>query len=429
VNAEVDAESISYEESKELARHDDPAVRISLAQRSDLKPEILYYLAEDKDPEVRRMVARNQAAPGQSDLLLATDSDNKVRSHLAGRIAKSSDTLAPDVTNKAKHATYQALEILAQDQIPLVRQVLADAIKDVTNAPADIIKTLAHDTLIEVSGPVLEHSKVLSDDDLIEIVKSSPVEGALNRISKREAVGEKLSDAIVATDDTAAIADLLSNQSAQIREQTLDDLVERAEDVNVWHAPLVARPKLPKGAAMKMAHFLADNLLDVLQERSDLDDSTLAQIKDVVRRRLDRKDIRIEEESEIPKPAQDFLTTPLPIDMVKRLFEGQRLDGKMVERALEAGDHGFVLATLVTRAGIAETVGKRVFKEKSPKGIVALCQMADMPISIVVKVQQRMGRIAPSDVIMPENHEYPMDRDEAAWQLKFYQDLARRSSE
>ncbi|NQU56204.1 MAG: hypothetical protein HQ513_03140, partial [Rhodospirillales bacterium] len=46
-------ELISYAEAKELARHEDPEVRRKLALRDDIKPEILYYLAEDSDTEVR----------------------------------------------------------------------------------------------------------------------------------------------------------------------------------------------------------------------------------------------------------------------------------------------------------------------------------------------------------------------------------------
>jgi len=56
----------------------------------------------------------------------------------------------------------------------------------------------------------------------------------------------------------------LSNDSAQIRESTLNELIERAPDVELWHAPLVGRPKLPKSAELRPANFLADNLLGVL---------------------------------------------------------------------------------------------------------------------------------------------------------------------
>ena len=38
---------ISYDKAKELAGHEDEQVRLELAERPDVKPEILYFLAED----------------------------------------------------------------------------------------------------------------------------------------------------------------------------------------------------------------------------------------------------------------------------------------------------------------------------------------------------------------------------------------------
>ena len=51
--------AISYERAKELAQSDDPAVRAALAERKDLSPELLYFLAEDVSVDVRRAVAVN----------------------------------------------------------------------------------------------------------------------------------------------------------------------------------------------------------------------------------------------------------------------------------------------------------------------------------------------------------------------------------
>ena len=36
--------------------------------------------------------------------------------------------------------TYEALEILARDQVTRVRQILSEALKDVANAPPEVIR-------------------------------------------------------------------------------------------------------------------------------------------------------------------------------------------------------------------------------------------------------------------------------------------------
>lgn len=418
------SEKVTYEDAKNLARHADPEVRRNLARRDDLQPEVLYYLAEDADAGVRQSVAKNAAAPRQTDILLAKDDDAAVRGDLASKIARVAPGLSADEQDKARKMTYEALELLAADQITRVREILSGALKDVIGAPPDVIKTLALDTEITVSGPVLEFSPVLTDDVLLEIIESGTAKGGLNAISKRSGVTETVSDAIVSTNDVEAIADLLSNDSALIREATLDDLIESAPDIDLWHAPLVGRPNLPDGAEIRLAQFLADNLLEVLQERSDLDVDSLAAVKAVVKQRIGGEDGGQEAEG-----SQDFLNMDPPIEMVERLFKARKLDGSVVNKALNAGDHSFVLAALVVRTNLETQIVKRIFREKSAKGILALAWKASMPVKMGVQMQQRMGRLAPSEVLMPESgDDYPLSEDDMNWQLEFFTDLCAKGA-
>ncbi|MBL6931867.1 MAG: DUF2336 domain-containing protein, partial [Rhodospirillales bacterium] len=255
---------LSYNEARNLANDNDTAVRCKLAAREDLTPEILYFLAEDKAPEVRRTVAANASAPRQTHTLLAQDKDAEVRFGLAEKLARIAPDLSDDERDKLRQSTHESLNLLAKDEIIKVRQILSETLKDVANAPPDVVKRLALDSELVVAGPVLECSPVLNDEDLIEIIAHGTAKGGLNAISSRQGVGEGVSDAIVATNDETAIADLLGNDTAQIREQTLDDLIEKADNIELWHAPLVSRPKLPSGAATRLAQFVADTLLEKL---------------------------------------------------------------------------------------------------------------------------------------------------------------------
>ena len=419
--------NLSYEQAKELARHADPRVRQKLAAREDLKPEILYYLAEDSSAEVRKTVARNKAAPRQTDILLAKDNDASVRGGLAAKIARVAPGLTADEQDKARRATYEALDLLAKDQITKVRQILSEALKNVANAPPDVIRTLASDSALEVCAPILEFSPVLTDEDLLEIIAATPTQGGLNAISKRSNVSESVADAIVGTNDVSAVADLLSNDSAQIREATLDDLINRAPDIKLWHAPLVGRQKLPKGAATRLAHFLADNMLDALQARADLDADTLSAVKAVVQRRIGDDGIDKIQIKEVDA-AQDFLSVEPPITMVKRMYENNKLDTGVIVKALNSGDHSFVFAALVVRSGLDPMVAKRVFIEKSAKGIMALAWKAQLPGKMATHLQQRMGRIAPSEVIKATGDAYPIKNDEMTWQIEFFTDLCSKGA-
>ncbi len=108
---------VTYEEAKELARHDDPKVRVSLASREDVRAEILYFLAEDPSPEVRREIAANKATPPQANLVLASDADEEVRGGLAAKIARLAPELSDAERDRLSHLAREALEILARDQV------------------------------------------------------------------------------------------------------------------------------------------------------------------------------------------------------------------------------------------------------------------------------------------------------------------------
>ncbi len=53
----------SYSRAKRLAADSDPQIRKELAEREDIKPEILYFLADDPDPKVRREFAKKNYIP------------------------------------------------------------------------------------------------------------------------------------------------------------------------------------------------------------------------------------------------------------------------------------------------------------------------------------------------------------------------------
>ncbi len=423
----VNQAKISYEQAKQLARHADPEVRRKLAAREDIKPEILYYLAEDASAEVRKTVARNKAAPRQTDILLAKDNDAGVRGGLAAKIARVAPGLTADEQDKARRATYEALELLAKDQITKVRQILSEALKNVAHAPPEVIKTLAMDAALEVCAPVLEFSPVLTDEDLLEIIAAQPARGGLSAISKRVSVSEHVADAIVGTNDVKAIADLLDNDNALIREATLDDLINRAPDVSLWHAPLVGRQKLPKGAATRLAHFLADNMLGKLQARADLDPETLNAVKAVVQQRIGDGDAKSIEIKDIDA-AQDFLSVEPPIEMVQRMYDNNKLDSNVIVKAINSGDHSFVFAALAVRSGLDPMIAKRIFIEKSAKGIMALTWKAKLAAKIGTVIQQRMGRIAPSEVVKATGDAFPMKDDELEWQIEFFTDLSSKGT-
>ena len=412
--------SLSYEQASEMARHEDVEVRKKLAAREDAEPEILYFLADDTAPEVRRTVAANAAAPRHTYALLAKDDDEGVRTGLAEKLAQLMPGMSAGERDTLQRSTHEALDILARDQMTRVRQILSETLKDVSDAPAEVIKRLAGDDTLEVAGPVLEFSPVLTDEDLINIIESGTAKGGLNAVSRRDQVGEGVSDAIIATDDEEAIADLLGNDTAQIREQTLDDLIDRADKFELWHAPLVSRPKLPSGAETRLASFVADNLLDKLTERDGLDEKTMEAVKSMVHHRLQSSggDKNLASAGQL-----EFLDGELPIGVVERLMTAGRLDSNVIGKAPNSNDNAFVLAALIVRSKLSKEVMREIFTARSAKGIVAAVWKAGLSMDMAIQVQRRMAGISPQEILESKGKTgFPLTNDEMKMQLSYYTD-------
>ncbi|MBL6958161.1 MAG: DUF2336 domain-containing protein [Rhodospirillales bacterium] len=417
-----------------MAQNADPNVRAALAARADLSPELLYFLAEDNAPEVRRAIAENHATPELAQVILAKDADEEVRTNLAERVALVAPGLTADEKDRVRKASYETLEILARDQMTRVREILSETLKDVADAPPEVIRTLAFDEELVVAGPVLEFSPVLTDEDLLEIIASGPMQGGVGAIARRDSVSEVVSDAVAETDDIEAIADLLSNDSAQIREETLDNLIDRAPEHDLWHAPLAKRPKISAGAASRMAQFMADNLLEVLSERQDLDAETLEAVKSVVHSRIDGetegqdKGPLVFEDADYAQASMDYLKQDPPIAVTQRLLQAGKLDFNVITKALQASDYAFVLAAIVVLSDQSVPVVKRMLSSLEAKGVAALCWKSGFSANLSVQIQQRMARIPPTEVLGPkEANRYPLTDDEMTWQLEYYNKLVGRT--
>jgi len=402
-----ECEVISYQEAKRLARHEDTAVRIALSRRGDLRPEVLYYLAEDPAPEVRRAIAENRQTPVQADLLLALDADQRVRESLAGKIASLTAEMSRQDQGKAQRYVLQTLELLAIDQAVRVRRILADSLKHVTDAPPDVIKRLASDVDDLVASPILEFSPLLSDLDLLEIIGEGCNSTRLRAISRRQGLGEQVADAIIETDDAMAVAELLSNESAQIREETLDGLVERAVGVPEWHEPLVCRPRLSSAAACKLASFVAGTLLTRLKERRDLDSEAARLVASEVHRRLREGDAG----PDAPEAAE-----------ANALGD---MSNAEVMRAIAVGDRNLVRAILALRSGLHERTVDRILASGSPKAVTALAWRAGLTMRLATQLQIRLAGIAPPNALNARGgSEFPMRDDELSWQIEFFESLS-----
>lgn len=122
------------------------------------------------------------------------------------------------------------------------RAHVAGVLSRLDRAPGTVVVKLASDT-IDVARPLLEFSNVLSDDDLIEIVHNKSEDHRV-AIATREAVGERVGEAIVDRGGRASVVELVRNKAAQLGEGTLEKLVERASKDSELAADLRGRTEV-----------------------------------------------------------------------------------------------------------------------------------------------------------------------------------------
>ncbi len=263
-----------------------------LAGRSDAGDDVLDYLAHEGAPATRQAVAANPAAPAHSNRMLADDACDDVRAELARKIARLMPGLSTREADHIRALTIETLERLAADQVARVRAILAEEIKHLDCVPAHVVQALARDVETIVSVPILEYSPLLSDADLMEIIAEGKVHAVLAAIARRRPLSANVTDAVVTSLDIPAVAALLANPDAAIRERTLDAIIDQAERISVWQNALAMRADLSRRAVRRLASFVSTEMIEQLAHLHHLDDETRQLLNRRVRARADEASLR-----------------------------------------------------------------------------------------------------------------------------------------
>lgn len=400
---------MDYDDAKSRAADSNIGVRRKVAKRANVQPEILYFLANDADAGVRGEIAANPSTPVQADEILCRDGDEAVRCRIAEKIARIAPQMSAFERDRAGDIVTGILETLARDEAAKIRKILADELKSAKGVSASVIEQLARDHEEAVCAPVLRTSPLLSDAFLVEFIESGPVQAALRAISERPSLGADVADAIVATDERDAITALLSNESAQIREETLDRLVDDAADIDDWHLPLVTRPALSAQAVTSLSRFVTEALLEKLMARRDLDPAVAETIGEGVRRRLG-KDIADAETGD----------TESASEKARRLMTEKKLDEAAVKAAMLRGDRQFVIEAVAVLGELGSAAVRKAFSLASAKGVAAMAWKAGLSADLAHQLQLRLAKVAPSEAIKPDGGGYSLSDKDLDWQVEFF---------
>lgn len=332
--------------------------------------------------------------------------DEDIRYQIARKISLLVPELGDYKQKQLLKHVFRVLFLMAEDQLPRVRRMIAEELRDSYDAPPELIRKLAWDEELEVAAPILEFSPLLGDGDLLEIIANSNIPGVVEAISRRKEMGADVTDAIVRNvtrspvteDDARIINNLLENKRARFREDTLEIIVEEAPGYEIWHRNLIDRPELTTRTINKIARFVSEALIMEMEDRGMITKELGQNLTQAIASRLHNP--HIDREKEADRMAID-------------LFTQGNLDAQYVMAALDGGEREFVIASLSLLSDVPKSAIKRIIESDDPKAVSALAWKAGIPMREAIQLQLKLAKIHYSRLLYArEGTDYPLSEDE-----------------
>lgn len=252
---------------------------------------------------------------------------------------------------------------IAKDMEVAVRADLAHTLASLPTAPHALIQQLAHDEF-KVAHEVIEKSPVLADADLVEIAQTKGQE-YLEAIAVRPTVSSVVSDALVDRGSDSVIVKLVSNAGATLSRNSIEKVVERSENIEALHAPLIARNDLPVDLLNEMFSFVSSNLRTQITQKME------GLPQDVLDRAMNQTRDRFAKEVRQLKEA-DRRARVLVSEMTRK----QELNEAVLLQMLRGGQMAEFIHAFARLGDIDVKTAQRIVQTRNAEGIAIVCRSA-----------------------------------------------------
>lgn len=154
-----------------------------------------------------------------------------------------------------------------------IRHRLAENIASADWAPSALINILAFDD-IEIARPIIARSPILEDPDLIRLLVEATLEHQIE-VARRPDISPKVVEAILSAGRPEVMTALAGNEAAQVSEDHLYDLVQKAEEIASLRTPLAEHPRLNDELAGYLYAWVGAALQKSLATRFELNTKAL----------------------------------------------------------------------------------------------------------------------------------------------------------
>ena len=251
---------------------------------------------------------------------------------------------------------------------------LSERMAAVENAPDRLIRRLAHDDAIEVSGPVLARSSRLGEDDLVAIARTKGQQH-LAAIAGRAELGEQVTGVLVERGDIAVARKVAANSGARFSEVSLRSLIDRASDDGDLAHAVARRRELPPAMFRTLLARATD------QVRRRLIETATPDTAKVINRILADVSQGVERET---APKRDYTAAKQHRDGDAEAGRGRGAKPAPVRQDPEAREEMVVALSLLT--GVAVDVIDRFLDDPVRRSNCCLCKAIDLDWNTTVAV-------------------------------------------
>ena len=343
--------------------------------------------------ELGNLLVEHKTLTGSDVSRLLQDPSPENRASAAVKV--SSAFSAGDLSDREREIAETIFRTMVKDAAVRVRTALSESLADNPDVPHDVAMSLALD-IEEVALPMIEKSYVLTDEDLIEIIDTKG-EHEQEAIAKRNKVSSAIADALVETDNENVVAALVSNEGADISDNTFEKVLDKFGENEIVSDPLSRREALPLKVSERLVTMVSDRIKEHLLSRSDVSE---AMASDLLLEAREKATVSLLGDGRMGYDVSG---------LVKQIHDNDRLTPTLVIRALCMGDVLFFETALSFMAGIPAINVYELIHDKGTLGISKLFERAGIPERVVkvakaaMKVSEEMVRTSGDDQKMYQN--------------------------
>jgi uncharacterized protein (DUF2336 family) len=274
--------------------------------------------------------------------------------------------------NDCDRLNEQQIKVFDDVLVHLIQRVEINALAElsgrlapVDSAPIEVVRRLAYDDEIKVSGPVLSQSTRLTDADLIQIAETKSQDHLL-AISGRATVNEGVTDVLVRRGDQRVAHSLAANSGAHFSEQGFAALTQRAYTEATLAERLGARIDLP----LQLLQELLSRATEIVRKR--LLSSAAPDVQDRIQRALGSVRDRIGREAAGPR---DYSNAARQVEEINR-------NGKLNEETLrefaKSGRYEELIVALSLLCAASVEIVERVMKAVGFDGLIVLAKAGSL---------------------------------------------------